>query len=248
MKYKTNKIAKFIFRLDFASEIEELKSNMPNNIAEKIKISFPIFNQRNLTETSVTVKENELSKEDKQIIEWSYTDKEEKNKIIISSRYIIFDSILYMSFDDVNQKFTEVIEEILKLNNVQICRTGIRYVNIFKPSEFNIKNNLDWKELFKSELFKYEIFGDLQYSIAQTIDTIDIYKGNYMIKLKTGFKNNQYPIVKDLYDFVIDCDGYSMSVITNISELKETIEDIHSNIETVFESCIKEKMREKLNG
>ena len=36
MKYKTNKIAKFIFRLDFASEIEELKSNMPNNIAEKI--------------------------------------------------------------------------------------------------------------------------------------------------------------------------------------------------------------------
>ncbi len=247
-QYKTNKIIKFILRLDFVGEVEELKNNMPTQVAEKIKMAFPIFNQRNLTETSVMVTNDQLSKTDKQITEWSYSDAEGKNKIILSTKYIIFDSDRYESFESVKSKFIEVIKEIMNLKNVQISRTGIRYINLFEHKEFEIDDNNKWKEYFEDELFKIQILGELKDYVSQTIDTIDIYKGNYMIKLKTGLRNKQYPINNRVYDFIIDCDGFSMSVITNINDLEESIEEIHADIEHVFENCIKEKMREKLNG
>ena len=246
-QYKNNKIIKFIFRLDFVSEIEELRNNIPDKIAEKVKSVFPIFNERNLVETSVLIKDNEMSKTDKKTTEWSYTDTEEKNKIIISPKYIIFDSIEYISFDSVKEKFIQLIEEIFTLKNVQIKRTGIRYINLFDHKEFNVDDNSKWGKYLKKELLNFRIFDYLNDRIAQTINTIDFFSGNHMIKLKSGFKNNKYPIVGKYYDFVLDCDGYTMSVITNISDLKEITDEIHNDIETIFENCIEQKMRDKLN-
>ena len=247
-QYKNNKIIKFILRLDFVSEIEELKSNIPDKIAEKVKSVFPIFNERNLIETSVIFKNDVMSKTDKKTIEWSYTDTEGKNTIIISPRYIIFDSEEYKSFDDVKEKIIQVIEEIFNLKNVQIKRTGIRYVNLFECKDYNIEDNREWASYLKKELLNAQIFGDLNDKIAQTINTIDFFSGSHMIKLKSGFKNNKYPITGNVYDFVLDCDGYTMSVITNTQDLSEMVDEIHNDIETIFENCIEQKMRDKLNG
>lgn len=247
--YNSNMIKKFIFRLDFISDIEQLKEGIPDNLTSKIVENFPNSIMTDVVESKIEIKpNNKIQKNDKPFKQWEYISKDAKNKIVITPKTLLYDCSNYISFEDVLSKFEYIINEILKLGNVQIGRLGIRYVNIFEPKDFNINDANEWEEYFEPKLFSYYHFFDKKQDVTNMLNSIEYTFGDFRIKYKSGFNNKNYPLKISKPDFIIDCDGYSNAIITSIDDLKALIDSIHSQIEIFFENSITEKMRDKLNG
>lgn len=246
--YNSNMIKKFIFRLDFISDIEELKESIPDELTSKIIEFFPNSIMTDVVESQIQIQPNTIKKLDKPFKQWEYISEDAANKIVITPKAILYDCNRYISFKDVLSKFEGIIEEILKFKNVQIGRVGIRYINVFETKDFNINNISDWENYFSGELFSYYHFGSYTKEITNMINSIEYSFGDFRIKYRTGFNNKNYPLKIAKPDFTIDFDGYSNAVITSFEDLKTIIDSIHNQIEEIFENSIKEEMRNKLNG
>lgn len=246
--YNSNMIKKFIFRIDFVSDIEELKEGISDDLTSKIIENFPNSIMTDVVESKIEIKPNEIKKADKPFKQWEYISNDTKNKIVITPKTLIYDCSKYISFDDVLSKFEYIINEILKLTNVQIGRLGIRYVNVFESKDFDINDVSEWEEYFNSKLYSYYHFFTENDGITNMLNSIEYSYGDFRIKYKSGFNNKNYPLKIVKPDFVIDCDGYSNAIITSIDDLRTLINSIHNQIEILFENSITEKMREKLNG
>ena len=245
--YNSNMIKKFIFRIDFINEIIDLKENIPSNVTSKIVSNFPNSTMADLVESEIQIKNDLIRKKDKPFKQWEYTSTDNSSKIIITPNYLIYDCSEYVSFQDVLEKFSQIIKEILEFDNVQIGRVGIRYVNGFPSNEFEIKTISDWEKYFDANLIAFSKFGDNQGSITSMVNSIEFSYPNFRVKFKCGFNNRNYPLILTKPDFTIDCDGYSNAVITSFDELKETINSIHDELEKIFEKSITDNMRKKLN-
>lgn len=246
--YNMNMIKKFIFRIDFISEIENLKESIPSNITTKIVSNFPNSIMADVVESEIQIKNDLIEKKDRPFKQWEYISTDNSNKIVITPKFLLYDCSKYISFEDVLSKFLSIIEEMMKFDNVQIGRVCLRYINIFETTEFNINNISDWEHYFASELFSFSRFGSDQQNITNMVNSIEFSFPGFRLKYKSGFNNKNYPLIINKPDFTIDCDGYSNAVIITFDDLKTMINSIHDEIEKVFEKSITEDMREKLNG
>lgn len=246
--YTRNMIKKFIFRIDFINEISDLKENIPSNVTSKIVSNFPNSIMADVVESEIQIKKDLIRKKDRPFKQWEYISTDNSNKIVITPNFLLYDCSQYISFEDVLDKFLLIIEEILKFDNVQIGRIGIRYINGFPASEFEINSISDWEKYFDSNLFAFSKFGGNQSNITNMVNSIEFSYPEFRIKFKSGFNNRNYPLIVTRPDFTIDCDGYSNAVVTSFEELKLIINSIHEELEKIFEKSITDDMRNKLNG
>lgn len=201
-----------------------------------------------VVESEIQIKKDLIRKKDRPFKQWEYISTDNSNKIVITPNFLLYDCSQYISFEDVLDKFLLIIEEILKFDNVQIGRIGIRYINGFPASEFEINSISDWEKYFDSNLFAFSKFGGNQSNITNMVNSIEFSYPEFRVKFKSGFYNRNYPLIVTRPDFTIDCDGYSNAVVTSFEELKLIINSIHEELEKIFEKSITDDMRNKLNG
>ena len=145
-----------------------------------------------VVESEIQIKNDLIRKKDRPFKQWEYISSDNSNKIVITPNFVLYDCSQYISFEDVLDKFLLIIEEILKFDNVQIGRIGIRYVNGFPSNEFEINSISDWEKYFDSNLLAFSKFCDNQNGITNMVNSIEFSYPEFRVKFSCSDQARLY--------------------------------------------------------
>ena len=110
--YKNTPITRVIIRLDFLTNIPELNENLPPDITDIIKQSFPLPEPRNVISKSVQISKDNVVESKTDIKEWHFHTTERNATLIIKSDSLSIVLNHYISFQKVNEVFLEILNTV----------------------------------------------------------------------------------------------------------------------------------------
>jgi len=243
--YKNNYLVEVVARLDFAKPIEALMEPvLPADIHAEIKKHYSIFEPNKITRHGVQISDASVKSEKEEIQQWVYHGEERDKSITISAHFIVVTFKVYRDFNNFKEHIISPIRKIIELEkNVQIQRTGLRFVNIY--NDF-IKSLSDIKQYFPPMLScSFENLID-QESCSRNFLISEYLYDEIKLRMQTGIYNPDYPAKIKKIDFIVDLDAFidTPHVVTDVEGF---FDEIHDKIQDKFESCITEEMRGLLN-
>ena len=132
--YNKNYLVEVVARLDFAKPIEALADPvLPSDIHNEVKKHYSIYEPSKITRHGVQITGDAVTSEKEEMHQWVYHGEEREKSITISSHSIIVSFKVYKDFEDFKENIIGPIKKIIELErNIQIQRTGLRFVNIYK--------------------------------------------------------------------------------------------------------------------
>ena len=180
-------------------------------------------------------------------IQREYFSSSQKNKLILSNKFLIFEINEYSDFEELQQWLQGIVMPFFIKNKLTVVRTGIRYINIFSSDKIRIRKNL----------FSPEIAATLNTNGFQENSAVNLtrsmhvteYQVNGMhLNFRYGLFNPQYPNQLVDNSFALDYDCYSEEPIEVADGLLRCIEKGHDTIQMLFESSITEALRKVMRN
>ncbi len=239
--YRKNYLAEVVARIDFASPIEALSSEvLPQDIHAAIKKHYSIYEPGKITEHGVRITDEAVVSNKKEISQWVYHGEDRDKSIIVSANSFVVTFKKYHDYGDFKDNIIEPLQKIIELEkDVQIKRTGLRFVNIYS-------------EIIQSfDQIKTYFHPMISSSFSELVDP-EICSRNFLVteyiydeiklRMQSGIYNPDYPARIKKYDFIIDLDAY-IDIPHITSNVESLINDVHCKIQEMFEKCITDKLR-----
>lgn len=200
--YKNTPITKVIIRLDFLTNIQELNENLPAEITDVIKQSFPLPEPRNVISKSLQISKDNVIESKVDSKEWHFHTTERNATLIIKSDSLAIVLNHYISFQKVNEVFLEILNIFFNhYKNINSRRLGLRYINEIKVDEPDI---FSWDKYLNQNLLS--IFKVTEYPnlIVRAFHNLELVSDDIMLKFQYGMHNPDYPAhMKKRYSFLI---------------------------------------------
>lgn len=235
--YLTNVIA----RVDFASPIDLPDKGPPSSILTPITAIYPIYEEDMEIEATITVGGAVAPQPQtprKVIKLWS----KDRNKWCTLGRdHIALEYKKYQSFSVMTGDFNTVFNPVVKrFTQVHAKRVGLRYVNsIDLKDETDV---FDWSKYLAETLTA--TLGDPK-DLLRSFHVIERNHGDFRSKLQYGMMNPDYPAPIKRKIFIIDTDHVNDNVL-DPDEVRRTLPEMHKAAKLLFESVIKDGLREKM--
>ena len=180
-------------------------------------------------------------------IQREYYSSTQKNKIVLTNKFMIIEINKYSDFEELQKWLHEIVLPFFAKNNLTVIRTGIRYINIFSPDKIKIR-----KSLFSSEIaaaLNTNTFQDNSDVILTRSMHVTEYQINGMhLNFRYGLFNPQYPNQLIDNSFALDYDYYTEEPIEVADGLLRCVERGHDAIQMLFESSITEVLRKEMRN
>jgi uncharacterized protein (TIGR04255 family) len=242
--YSKNFLKEVVSKVDFAQPISEiLKDGLPQSIIDRIKERFPLAESSKGQIQNVEFSATGAKTTSSEFAQWVFHGIDRSKTIVINPHFITVSLKKYNSLEDFQEDLIGPISKIVALrNNIQIQRTGVRFVNVFE----NITEYDDIERYFTpmiSCLYRniYRIN-----DCTRNVTVTEYLNDDMKIRLQSGIFNPDYPAKILRKHFVIDIDAY-VDYPHVISNVQEYFTKFHSAIQELFEYCITAEMREYLN-
>ena len=236
--YSHNYLSEVVCRLDFASQVDELKNSMPKTIYDAVKKHFPIAEPQDVVGAELSINPiappvlNQIA-----IKQWVFLSRNRKNKCTIDTNTIIFSIGEYNVFEDLRIAINEIVSAVMiKYPQTQGKRFGLRYIN-----NLPLKDHSDWiddKFIAAFSAHKNEKTTKLITTLEYAIQDKDL-----SVRLIYGYNNPDYPAVMKKENFIIDIDSYSTGIIYQ-EDIAKFVENMHDEVQTCFEKMITDRYRE----
>jgi len=241
--YKKNYIKEVVARLDFLNNQEEFDSNLPVEFLDNIKKRFPIAETSSGIINNIHLDKNNISKTQESFKEWIFHGINRDKSIKVSSKYIIVSLKKYFNKDDFINDFTTPIDLLLKKPSIQVQRTGIRFINIFDDIIHEYSDIADYFSPMISSSFT--TLYNPNYCSRNILIT-EYLINDIKLRMQSGIFNPNFPSVIKKKDFIIDVDAF-IDFPHVISDVSGFLNTIHEQIQNIFEACISDSLRRKLN-
>lgn len=244
--YKKNYLSEVVTRIDFAAPIGALLSEViPTDIHAAIKKHYSIYEPGKITEHGVHITDESVVSNKKEIQQWVYHGEDRDKTIIVSAYSFIVTFKAYKDYGDFKENIIEPLQKIIELErNVQIKRTGLRFVNIFSGFIQSFGEVINYFHPMISSSFS-----DLvdQGNCSRNFLITEYIYDEIKLRMQSGIYNPDYPARIKKFDFIVDLDAYidTPHITGNVESL---IDDVHYKIQEKFEACITDKLRGALNG
>ncbi|MFA5803339.1 MAG: TIGR04255 family protein [Melioribacteraceae bacterium] len=244
--YKKNFINRVILRLDFAVPfrttpdfLNKVKTTLTSDLTNiELKIDYIKSIEANISEPTPTLKI------ETQGVKGTFNFDTQKERFIIEPNALILESSEYTSFKNFFDKFKIIFRAFDSLTNVEdYNRVGLRFVNIFR--DLGIKNIQEWdKFIHKDYIPNYRNISFLENNFQVRRNTNDFYwgNGNYLLHLKNGIWNSQFPSIITEQEFIVDLDCYLRSIISKEQILSKPEEMDHIAYQ-FFDSIITDELK-----
>lgn len=241
VSYSKNFISEVVCRLDFASPIVEFKNSMPKEIYSVIKKHYPIAEPQDVIGTELSINPisgpviNQVTTK-----QWVFLSRDRKNKCTVEPNSVIFSSSVYTVFEDARSAYLSILEAIMEYKpENQGKRLGLRFINTIP-----LKGHDAWID----GKFYTAISAHKDEKTTKLLTTLEyaVIRKDLNVRLIYGYNNPDYPAIIKREDFVIDIDAYSASIIYH-DDLAQFIDDMHSEVQSCFETMITDDFRDALN-
>lgn len=240
--YARNYLTEVICRLDFASQVNELKNSMPKVIYDAVKKHFPIAEPQDVVGTELSINPimppvfNQVA-----LKQWAFLSRNRKNKCTIDTNAIIFSIGDYNVFEELSSAIIDIIGAVMSnYPQNQGKRFGLRYIN-----NLPLKDHSDWiddKFIAAFSAHKDEKTTKLITTLEYAVQDKDL-----NVRLVYGYDNPDYPAIMKKENFIIDIDAYSTGIIY-FEDIAKFIENMHGEVQSCFEKMITDRYREAVRN
>jgi len=155
----------------------------------------------------------------------------------------------FSNFREFKDNFLRIYRLISpKIEKIEYSRVGLRYINIFTGSEFNIQSCSDWDDYFECAFRpNYTDKKCLieKFTPRRLWNQYFYSDDDLRVQIRTGLWNSNYPGVINPLDFTVDIDC-SLETIITMSDLLEKVDGMNDVSYSFFESIISDKTKEIL--
>ena len=243
--YKRNNISNVILQIEFLKN-ETLSFIDNSKIYAMILENFPTQNIDTIDEVEVRVNNpQEVPGVDKhQYIRKSFS-KDYSCKLSVLKKMISLESNNYIDFNSFYGNIQGILKTIFEeFPNEQTIRIGLRFINMF-PYDKNLKSYFN--EHIKNYISFYLNEKSAENKLSRTMNRAEFLNQGKRIVLQYGFFNPSYPAILTKEDFVLDIDSINTSVFGSYEDINAAILQAHFSICELFENCISDRLRGKLN-
>lgn len=242
--YKKNELKKVILRIDFKTlhGFVDSFNNQLSAVDHEFKVD--LLDTINVMDEIGPIKKGDSVVTRKQVL-IKTKQKQDVNgfaKLTFNDSCIVFEFLSYTCFSDFINFTKEILKELFK-NDLDITRTGIRFVNIFEP-QYSFDCFSDRGKYF---LQNQPLESD-NLSLSRSIIQEEYINDPIRIKTIFGYYNPTFPSALFNRNVLLDIDASLFVRINESNGMLNYIEKAIHSIESIFESYITDSMRKKLNG
>jgi len=254
IKYKKSFLNQVIMRLDFL-QFAPTNQVFANDIDKSILNFFPRrgmdqiirFNEINFVIGPNTPLINNTQGDYLEGIQREYYSLNQKNKLILSNKFLIFEINNYSDFEELQLWLHSIVNPFFLKNQLTVVRTGIRYINIFDSKRIKIRKNMFSPEI--ASIISTKRFQETKEVMLIRSMNVTEYQVNGMhLNFRYGLFNPQYPNPFDDNSFALDYDCYTEEPIEAAEDILRCIEIGHNAIQMSFESSITDSLRKVMHN
>jgi uncharacterized protein (TIGR04255 family) len=242
-KYSKPFLADVIVRIDYTSPIDDINLTLPKQISNKALEFFPIFEPKDIITQDMLISPEVGKVETITQREWNYYGKNREKRLALTSKCCFIDYSKYESFEQLKKEFMNFVKLLFEMYaDLQVMRFGLRYINNIKLDEPNLT---DWKIYLGEILLSIFDISDSKEIIARVFNNLILKYDDIFLNFRYGMPNPDFPAPISQKMFVMDFDAY-YSGPQDYNDLTKNIDTFHERIQKLFESLIKEPLREKM--
>lgn len=252
IKYNNTFLKQVIVRVDFVGFISndlifnnDLEAIILKNYSHKSKTQLIRLNTFDVTFDAVST---DLKNANNRINEGFKKEfySLDNNKLFLTNKYIVFEINNYCSFIEHYKTISEILTCLYTSINEPILteRIGIRYINIFSPSEIKIRKNMFPAHI--SSMINNDSF--MADKLIRNMNLSEYIIDNSKLNFRSGFYNSKYPSLPIDSSFTLDYDCYTSDQMDSSDEILRQIQFGHDVIQQMFESSITDVLRKVLNN
>jgi uncharacterized protein (TIGR04255 family) len=245
-KYKRNFLHKVIARIDF-QQIIGIRNSLSKELSKKALEIFPIEEpKKKLVGVKFQLSAKEVKREELgEKVEWHYHGRNREKSLCIASDFMYISYSIYENIEKLSAEFFTILEQLIKsYRDIQVTRTGLRYINNI---ELNEGNHIEWHRYLNDDLLSiFDVALD-KTKISRAFQILELNYGDMNLKFQYGMFNPDFPAPIRKKIFMLDYDAFFQGLQSE-NEIKDNIIKFNNEIEKLFESCIKDGLREVMNG
>ena len=244
-KYSKTFLKSVIFRIDLAEPISQSKK-LASDFHEIIKEKFP--NKEDISgihfeaTMGIAGKDQGTVKQTQRVVtSHKFTNADGKIVLMLETEPSNL-NLLFNTYNDSNElkEFVDKIVCAIKktYGDILVKRTGLRYINdiILDGDAFH------WAPFINSHLISLLDFPPEKRKTSRGMGRIEIAEDNYSVLFQFGMFNPEYPNPIARKEFILDYDCYTEEEMS-ITDIPETIEDLHKAEKELFELSISDELR-----
>jgi len=235
-----------VARVDFASPINLPEGGPPPGILKHITPTFPIYEEEAEVDATFAVTGAGASASTGQPRKvFKFWSKDRQKVATIARDNFSVEYKKYHSFIALMGDFNALLTPLSgRFKQLQSKRLGLRYVNTIEPDKDNAQL-YDWTNYFVEPLTTTFTLGDPS-NLTRSFHVVERNHGDFRSKLQYGMVNPNYPAIIKKKSFIIDTDHVNLNLLTP-NEVRQALPDLHSAAKTLFESLIKDDLRDLMN-
>lgn len=246
--YKKNFLDKVIARIDF-QPINSIKTTLDTNLSKTALELFPIAEPKKelmgvkfqFSLKSEDVKREELARK----AEWHYYGINREKHLCIATDFMFIEYLKFDNFDNFINDFYGIMEVLFRAyKDIQVNRTGLRYINNINLEDQNLT---DWNNYLNNNLLSIFNVPFDNTKISRAFNILELNYGDMNLRFQYGMINPDYPALIRKKLFILDYDAFSSGLKTG-TEIRENINRFNTEIVNLFERCIKDSLREIMDG
>jgi uncharacterized protein (TIGR04255 family) len=245
ISYKRNFLTEVIARIDFASPIQKLNQELPPKVSERALKAFPIQEPRKAIGRELQISPVAVESKNIEFTEWNFYGKEREKRFVLFNQAMFVAYNRYPKYEPFKKDFIDVLEVLFnEIPEVVPNRLGLRYIN-----NFEIPNGdpFNWDEYFNQHLLSSHRFYEDKTAISRVFNNLEFNFQDFNLRFQFGMPNPDYPAPIKKKHFVLDLDAYHQGLQT-FQEIPGNLDRYHTQIQTLFESSITDKLREVFNA
>lgn len=251
-QYNRNFLTNVILRIDFADKEISLESILDNAIKDTCKKNFPILDEKDQEINDIRINPADLEKtvvSKRTIKEWHFWGTRKEKHLTINSSGIVIDCKNYRDFETFNREFSEIFAAFTKkFVDVKFSRVGLRYIDQIKPEGKGRKKWYSfWKTYINSKLLSGINFFEKDNNFVRHMSDLHMNYEDYMLHLRYGIYNSDFPAVNKQVNFIIDNDIYTTGKYS-AAEVETVIIKFHEKAKEVFENAITNQLRDYMES
>lgn len=244
--YKKNFLTNVIARIDYQS-IDDITKSLNTDLEKKALEFFPFAEpKKDLIGVQFQLSVKEVKREEiGKKVEWRFSGRNREKSLCISNEYMFIAYSIFDNYEIFCKEFNEIIQILFNVyKDIQVKRTGLRYINNITIPE---QNYTEWNDYLNDNLLSIFNIAPDKKEISRAFHLLELNYGDMNLKIQYGMFNPDYPAPLRQKTFTLDYDAF-FEGLQSEADIKQNISKFNSNIETIFESCIKNKLREVMNS
>lgn len=175
-----------------------------------------------------------------------YFSNNQRNKVIISNLFLIFEIHEYTSFEDINKSLKTIIQAVFSGCKPTVVRTGIRYINLYNSGDIKLKKKFFSSEIAACLMTKFD--KNISLAMTRSMHLTEYRINNLLLNFRYGMFNPSYPGPIRDNSFSLDYDCFSNDAFSSSDDVLDVIDNSHNAIQELFEASITDHLRKEMNG